>query len=423
MLRSQIFESFLRSTGVCTDSRHIKSGQIFFALKGVNFNGNDFALSVIDQGAVLAIVEESLSEHPQIIKVENVLSALHDLVADYRDSILKCPVLAITGSNGKTTSKELLRDVLGRKYKVAATKGNLNNHIGIPLTILSIPAECELAVIEMGANHCNEIADYCNYVRPTHGYITNIGLAHLEGFGGEAGVLKGKAELFDFISINHGVIFGDIHQPKMSLALKGREFVSTATEDVGIEICAEDPFISYKVLKSQTKVITKFAGNYNIMNIAAAVSIGRYFDVPEDQIHDAIAAYVPDSNRSQIIETKTNRVIMDAYNANPTSMEHALSSFALLSAHNKIVILGDMKELGDESLSYHQRIMDLTLGLNLKSIFVGEHFMSCGMSSSHRAFAKLEELVKYLQLNPLLSATILLKGSRGMRMESIVEYL
>lgn len=423
MFRRQIFELFLKSTGVCTDSRQIKTGQIFFALRGENFNGNDFARSVIDQGATLAVTDFSVSEHPQIIRVENVLNTLQDLAADYRSTILKCPVFAITGSNGKTTSKELLRDVLGRRYNVSATIGNLNNHIGIPLTILSIPAECELAVIEMGANHCNEIADYCKYVKPTHGYITNIGLAHLEGFGGEAGVLKGKTELFDFIGQNEGVIFGDIHQPKMSIALFGREFISTSTEDVGIEICAEDPFISYRVQKSKAKVSTRFAGNYNIMNIAAAVRIGRYFDVPEDQIHDAIAAYVPDSNRSQIFETKCNRVIMDAYNANPTSMEHALRSFSMLSSVNKIVILGDMKELGDESLSYHQRIVDLTEELNLKSIFVGEHFIKCRMLSVHLGFAKREELVKYLQRNPLVSATILLKGSRGMRMESVVQYL
>jgi len=423
MSRNKILESFLKAGSVSTDSRSIQPGQIFFALKGNTFNGNEYALEVLGRGAALAVVDEDFGyNHSGVIQVTDTLAALQQLAADYRD-LFDIPVFAITGSNGKTTCKELIRDVIAKKYKVTATKGNLNNHIGIPLTILSIPRDCEFAVIEMGANHCNEIAGYCSYTRPNFGYITNIGLAHLDGFGGAEGVLRGKTELFDFLSANGGVLFGDIGQPKMVKALAGREFISTAIDDIGISICAEEPFISYQLNECDLVIATKFAGNYNLMNIAAAIGIGRYFGVAESDIHDAISAYVPGSNRSELNVTDTNKVIMDAYNANPTSMEHALRSFARNKAHDKWAILGDMRELGSESVDLHQKIADLVEVLNIQAIFVGENFSKCQISSACLCFEKMEDLSEHLIQHPIRNATVLLKGSRGMRMESIAQFL
>jgi UDP-N-acetylmuramoyl-tripeptide--D-alanyl-D-alanine ligase len=422
MSRRLILEAFLSSEGVSTDSRSIKKGQLFFALKGSNFNGNIYAHDVVQLGAELVVVDEDLAvNHPKIIRVDNALKALQELAADYRD-MFDIPFLAITGSNGKTTCKELIRDVLAKKFRVSATKGNLNNHIGIPLTILAIPRDCEFAVIEMGANHLNEIASYCGYAKPGYGYITNIGLAHLEGFGGEEGVIRGKSELFDFISEKRGVIFGDMHQPKMRIAIAGRDFISTSMEDVGIILCSEEPCLSYRVGDGEI-IDTKFSGVYNLMNIAAAIGIGRYFDVPEHLIHEAISSYIPDSNRSEILRTSSNVIIMDAYNANPSSMEHALKSFGRLKTKDKIAILGDMKELGKDSVLLHQSIINLVHELNVNAIFVGENFFQCDLLSTTRCFQSMNELAEELIIDPIRNNTILLKGSRGMRMESIVQYL
>jgi UDP-N-acetylmuramoyl-tripeptide--D-alanyl-D-alanine ligase len=423
MSRSRIFEAFLNSPFVSIDSRNIQSNHIFFALTGKNFDGNMFASQALEQGAQLAVVDREIGiNHPRLVKVEDSLEALQQLAADYRD-FLKIPILAITGSNGKTTCKELIRDVLNKKYKVYATKGNLNNHIGIPLTLLSIPRECEFGVIEMGANHCNEINDYCKYTRPNFGYITNIGLAHLEGFGGEEGVIRGKSELFNYVTATGGKIFADIHQPKMDRALQNRIYISTSIDDVGIQICSEEPCITYKIKALNEEVITKFVGNYNLMNIAAAIRIGRYFEVPENSIHEAISNYIPNSNRSELRETATNRIIMDAYNANPTSMEHALRSFSRMKAANKIAILGDMKELGVDSLQLHQGVVKLISELGLKAVFIGDVFNSCEIPHNCNGYNHVDELSKLLNTHPITHATILLKGSRGMKMETLVQFL
>lgn len=422
MSRRLILEAFLKSAGVSTDSRAIQKGQIFFALKGEKFNGNLYALDVLRSGAEMVVVDEQLEDaNPKIVRVNNGLIALQELAADYR-SLLTIPVLAVTGSNGKTTCKELIRDVLAKKFRVSATRGNLNNHIGIPLTLLSIPRDCEFAVIEMGANHLREIEGYCTYTKPGYGYITNIGLAHLEGFGGELGVLRGKSELFDFISQNKGVIFADLHQPKMIQAIAGRDFVSTSLDDIGISLHSEEPSLSYRI-NGANVVVTKFSGVYNLMNIAAAISIGRYFKVPEEMIHEAISSYVPDSNRSEILQTTSNRVIMDAYNANPSSMEHAISSFVRLKTPQKLAILGDMRELGGDSLQLHQGVINLVQSLNLEAIFVGENFYQCDLGKFKYCFKSMNDLIHHMDQHPIRNCSILLKGSRGMRMERIVEYL
>lgn len=423
MSRSRIFEAFLKSPSVTIDSRNVLRNQLFFALKGNNFDGNSYAIQALEQGALMAIVDsDTIPTHPGVIKVDNSLLALQQLAADYR-TYLNIPVLAITGSNGKTTCKELIRDVLSRKYKVSATKGNLNNHIGIPLTILSITQDCEIAVIEMGANHCQEISGYCEYTRPNFGYITNIGLAHLEGFGGEEGVIKGKAELFDFVSTSGGVIFADIHQLKMDRALQNRPYVSTSLLDLGIQLCAEEPFITYKINETNNEISTKFVGSYNLMNIGAAVRIGRYFGVPEIFIHEAISTYTPNANRSEIRETASNRIVMDAYNANPSSMEHALRSFARMKTPEKIAILGDMRELGNDSLTLHQHIVNLVGELGLNAIFVGDTFHQCQIPSTLQSHNQIEELATRLSHQPIQNATILLKGSRGMKMETLIQFL
>ncbi|MFM7106488.1 MAG: UDP-N-acetylmuramoyl-tripeptide--D-alanyl-D-alanine ligase, partial [Flavobacteriales bacterium] len=386
----------MASHAVSTDSRNIQSNQIYFALKGKNFDGNLYAPQALSEGALIAVIDREIGvNHPKLIKVDDSLKALQQLAEDYRNH-LNIPILAITGSNGKTTCKELIRDVLSKKFKVTATQGNLNNHIGIPLTILSIPLDCEFAVIEMGANHCREISGYCEYTRPNFGYITNIGLAHLEGFGGESGVIRGKSELFDYVFSNGGIIFADIHQPKMEKALQNKPYVSTSIQDIGVNISAEEPTITYKIKGINEDVTTKFAGSYNIMNIAAAIGIGRYFEVNESSIHEAIANYTPNSNRSEIRETASNRIIMDAYNANPTSMEHAIRSFSRMKAPNKLVILGDMKELGIDSLQLHQAVVNIIDELSLKAVFIGESFNRCQIPKKCNCYNNIEEFSKLL---------------------------
>ncbi|MFM7815133.1 MAG: UDP-N-acetylmuramoyl-tripeptide--D-alanyl-D-alanine ligase, partial [Flavobacteriales bacterium] len=350
----ELYQLYLKHRDVTTDSRMIRPGCMYFALKGERFNGNEFALDALAHGAVCAVVDEDVeSDDQRIVRVYDVLATLQALAKRYR-SDWKFPVLAITGSNGKTTTKELVRDVLSRKYRVSATLGNLNNHIGIPLTMLRVPSDCAFAVIEMGANHQCEIAGYCQYAMPTHGLITNIGKAHLEGFGGEEGVFKGKKELYDYLYASGGVVFANTELQKLKEASLGMNPVAYgfANGSFHLSLVSESPTLQFRYERQGQALIinTQLAGGYNLYNVASAVQVGLTFGVPEEDILDAIRSYVPDNNRSQLKSTDRNTLILDAYNANPTSVEHALHSFAKQDHPKRMFILGDMLELGNESI-------------------------------------------------------------------------
>lgn len=426
-MQDKIFKQFLQVKSVSTDTRSIEYGTIFFALKGDTFNGNLFALSALEKGASMAVVDEHIStQDDRIVKVDNALIALQQLALNYRKQF-DIPFLAITGSNGKTTTKELVRDVLAKKYRVHATKGNLNNHIGIPLTLLSIPEDCQLAIIEMGANHQQEIASYCLFTEPNFGLITNMGKAHLEGFGGEAGVVKGKKELFDYLVTHNGKAFVNVELPKLKESASENDVIPYGFEQPNFELklLHENPVVSYKFIHNgkPTKATTNLVGAYNLYNIASAIAVGQYFDVKETDIHAAISTYKPDNNRSQLLNTANNSVIMDAYNANPSSMGHALLSLSNQEAGVPFFIMGDMRELGETSVAEHKKILELANDLNLEGIIVGQHFNEASSGFNFKTFPDLKAAADYLKINPIKGKTILLKGSRGMHLEDLVPLL
>lgn len=426
-MQDQIFKQFLQVKSVSTDTRKIESGTIYFALKGDNFNGNLFALQALEKGATMVVVDEDISTNDnRIIKVDNALIALQQLALSYRKQF-EIPFLAITGSNGKTTTKELVRDVLAKKYRVHATTGNLNNHIGIPLTLLSIPEDCEFAIIEMGANHQQEIASYCLFTEPTFGLITNMGKAHLEGFGGEAGVVKGKKELFDYLALHKGKAFVNIELPKLRESASENEVVPYGFEQSNFELklLRENPAVSYEFIHNgkPTKATTNLVGAYNLYNIATAIAVGQYFGVKESDIHAAISTYKPDNNRSQLLNTANNSVIMDAYNANPSSMGYALLSLSNQEAGAPFFIVGDMRELGETSVEEHKKILELAHELSLDGIIIGQHFSEASHGFSFQNFPDLNAAADYLKRNPIKGKTILLKGSRGMHLEDLVPLL
>jgi UDP-N-acetylmuramoyl-tripeptide--D-alanyl-D-alanine ligase len=336
-------------------------------------------------------------------------------------------VLAITGSNGKTTTKELIRDVLGCKYEVSATKGNLNNHIGIPLTMLRVPTSCNFAVIEMGANHQQEIAGYCQYVQPTHGLITNIGKAHLEGFGGLEGVFKGKKELYDFLHAHGGILFANTELEKLKRATHGMDPIEYGFngKSFQLQVVSESPTLTFEYTSPTMHRVTttQLAGSYNLYNIASAIQVGLTFGVIEKEIVEAIQSYVPDNNRSQLKQTERNTLIMDAYNANPTSVEHALRSLAQQKKSQKIFILGDMLELGDESESEHEAIISLTQELGLTGYFVGPIFSSICKPRGLASFSDTTAARVFFSEQPVSDYLILIKGSRGIQLEAVVDTL
>tara|TARA_B100000795_G_scaffold89373_1_gene65055 strand:+ start:8022 stop:9281 length:1260 start_codon:yes stop_codon:yes gene_type:complete len=403
---------------VDTDTRNIRENTLFFALKGDNFNGNSFAEEALKLGASFAIVDEKVYQtNENVILVNNVLETLQQL-ANYHRRQLKIPIIGLTGSNGKTTTKELIHVVLNKKYNTQATKGNLNNHIGVPLTLLSMTDKTELGVVEMGANHQKEIAFLCTISEPNFGYITNFGKAHLEGFGGIEGVIKGKSELYTFLKENNKTAFVN---PDDEIQVKKTQEINTINFKVdALEFLEADPFVK---LSYNDKIIqSNLVGAYNYSNIAAAITIGTYFKVSDKDIKEALESYVPKNNRSQIIETKNNEIILDAYNANPSSMKVALENFESITTTTKVVILGDMFELGDDSLQEHQAIVDLTISLNFDSVyFVGENFNR--IKTGKHQFKTYENLEDYIKKNPLENKSILIKGSRGMRLERILEII
>jgi UDP-N-acetylmuramoyl-tripeptide--D-alanyl-D-alanine ligase len=426
----KLYELYKSHPLISTDTRNILPGSIFFALKGGNFNGNDFAIDAIEKGAAYAVVDEVRTQkNEKLILVEDVLTALQDLARFHRN-MLQIPFIGITGSNGKTTTKELVNAVLAKKYSTFATKGNLNNHIGVPLTILSINEQTEIAIIEMGANHQKEIELLCSICKPNYGLITNIGKAHLEGFGGVEGIKKGKGELYDFIKGNGGKIFLNVDsEVLLEMASNAPIIAYGSSSNCYLEgnFFAADPFVRM-TWKCNTKGIndrileTSIVGKYNYSNILAALCIGNFFDVEPDAINAAIAEYVPDNNRSQVIKTTENTIILDAYNANPSSMEEALKNFAQMDAPKKVFILGDMLELGSESAGEHESIAQMANEIqHSKAFLVGPNFM--GTSIEFEKFSNSDELKHYLIQHPIKGCTILIKGSRGIRLEKITEVL
>lgn len=413
-----LYSLFLEHKLIDTDTRKIRKGGLFFALKGDNFNGNKFAKEAIDKGASVAIIDEAKYKTDKTILVNDVLTTLQQL-ANYHRKQLNTPIIALTGSNGKTTTKELINAVLSKKYKTTATQGNLNNHIGVPLTLLSLIPETELGIIEMGANHLKEIEFLCTIAEPNYGYITNFGKAHLEGFGSVEGVVKGKSELFDFLRNTNGKVFLNTDDKKQVKQSKGIEAIHFNADT--IQFLEADPNVTVKFENEFIK--SQLIGKYNYNNIAAAIAIGNYFKVSSIKIKGAIENYVPSNNRSQIIQKDTNKIILDAYNANPTSMQAALENFQQLKDKKKIIFLGDMFELGVNSKEEHQKIALLATNSNFNETFlIGKAFSTTSVKNAfiYDSFEAFKASNNKLNIN---NATILIKGSRGMALERILELL
>ncbi len=423
----ELYKIYSAHPSVVTDTRKLKLGDLYFALKGPNFNGNLFALSALEAGASYAIVDEAIpySEAIQdrIIVVDDVLTSLQAL-AKYHRQQFTIPFIAITGSNGKTTTKELVFAVLASHFKTYTTQGNLNNHIGVPLTILSIPKDAEIAVIEMGANHQKEIESYCSYTLPTHGMITNCGKAHLEGFGGVEGVKKGKGELYDFLRANNGTVFlMEDYDYLQQMAAGISHLIGYGQNNGQIQGDAIDQDGMLKVqLKKGIEIEsiqTHLVGNYNLPNVLAAVTIGQFFKVPNDKIKAAIENYNPTNSRSQLLTWKNNEVILDAYNANPSSMKLAVENFAKLNKENKIVCVGGMRELGEDTLKEHQILIDQLKQNQWKQvILVGSEFKTC--THSYLYFDTVLEAKAWLQAQQYTGHALLIKGSRGIQMEQLI---
>ena len=418
----KLYQLYQQSYKVSTDTRKIESDSLFFALKGDNFNGNEFAEEALKKGASYAIIDEKkYQSQPNIILVEDVLKSLQSLAAYHREQ-LGIPIIGLTGSNGKTTTKELINAVLSSTYKTVSTIGNLNNHIGVPLTLLSMTSETEIGIVEMGANHLKEIEFLCDIALPDYGYITNFGKAHLEGFGSLEGVIKGKTELYQHLKKRNKIVFVNGNDPLQIEKSEGVKRITFGSESttLNIKFIEADPFV---VLQYNSVIIdSKLIGTYNFNNIAAAVAIGNYFNVSDKAIKDSIENYIPANNRSQIIRKGGNTIILDAYNANPTSMKAALDNLSDLTDINKIAILGDMFELGLEATIEHQRIADqiTTLGIE-KAYLIGENFFRTSPKKTNmELFRTFDEFKAHISDLKFDQSTLLIKASRGMALERIV---
>ncbi|MCC6691529.1 MAG: UDP-N-acetylmuramoyl-tripeptide--D-alanyl-D-alanine ligase [Bacteroidia bacterium] len=430
-----LYKIFENHPVVCTDTRIIKKGAIFFALKGANFNGNTFAESAVQKGCAYAVVdEEEYVKGKNFLFVPNVLEALQAL-ANYHRRMFNIPFIAITGSNGKTTTKELITLALSKKYNVLSTKGNLNNHIGVPLTLLSLTKDHEMAVIEMGANHVGEIAALCLIAEPDYGIITNIGRAHLEGFGGPDGVKKAKGELYEYIKKKNGLLFINAEDEvllKMSEGIRVSSYGTTNQVDIQGTLIKADPFVKmrWKRKESLTPLIdrdavnTQLAGRYNFDNLLAAVALAAHFGVDEHKINEALESYAPTNSRSQLIEKGNNKILLDAYNANPTSMKAAIDNFADLKWENKVLILGEMLELGADCSQEHQAVVNLVKEKKFSKIFlVGKNFKGLANTDGAQLFDTVDSLVEFLKKNPITGSALLIKGSRGVKLEKVVDVL
>lgn len=424
---NKIYNHYLQVRSVSTDSRSIPQGCIYFALKGDNFDGNNFALDAIEKGASMAVMDnfEIAAKSDKCLLVTDALSALQDLARMHRD-MLNIPVIGLTGSNGKTTTKELLAAVLSKKYNTQFTKGNLNNHIGVPLSILSIMPEHEIAVIEMGANHQKEIEFLCTICKPEYGFITNFGLAHLEGFGGPEGVVAGKSELYKHLRQFNGRAWFNADDPKQMLFSEGIQRKGYSFEgregNENFELITETGTCTVR-WRGQT-VSSHLVGDYNASNIAYAIMGGIEFGLSEDEIKSAIESFLPDNKRSQLLKTERNTIIVDCYNANPSSMQSAIDNANKMYGKEVVLILGDMFELGDSSKILHEEVVKEIVRLGAsQALLVGAYFSKIPVSSGMRTFEKTEELYSYLELNPITGANILLKGSRGMALEKVLPLL
>lgn len=421
-----LLEKFLSSTGVSTDTRKIQAGNLFFALKGPNFNANALAAEALEKGAKYAIIDDAdYLAGERTLLVENGLLALQALATAYRET-LKIPIVGLTGSNGKTTTKELIFSVLSQKYHCFATSGNLNNHIGVPLSVLSIKKEHEIAVIEMGANKQGDIKELVEIAQPTHGLITNIGKAHLEGFGGIEGVRKGKGELFDFLKASGGITFlpaqsGVIQDMYLERGMQHAVYVNEALPTTLIEA---KPMVRY-ALTSGEIIDSHLPGIYNFENIQLAIAVGKFFQLSDEQCNKGIETYIPNNHRSQFIKIGSNQVLMDAYNANPSSMSAAISHFAETEGDPKIVILGDMFELGDSSAAEHAALGQLIAPLGFeKVLLVGQHMQHALMHlPSAYYFPDKFGLHTWLQDHAIHDSFLLVKGSRGIQLESVLAFL
>ncbi|MBG6188017.1 UDP-N-acetylmuramoyl-tripeptide--D-alanyl-D-alanine ligase [Flavobacterium sp. CAN_S2] len=422
-----IHSLFLQCNSISIDTRKIEPNSLFVAIKGERFDANTFAKEALEKGAAYVIIDnETYFIDQRTILVEDSLIALQELAKFHRD-YLKLPIIALTGSNGKTTTKELIQAVLSRKFKTKATVGNLNNHIGVPLTLLSFTAETEIGIVEMGANHKKEIEFLCELAKPDYGYITNFGKAHLEGFGGVEGVIEGKSEMYNFLSANDKLAFINLEDPiqvEKSKLLKSYSFgIDKTNADVNITSIKANPFVTigYSDLVVQSHLI----GLYNANNINAALTIGKYFGVTDSEIKYALESYIPENNRSQLVKKGSNQIILDAYNANPSSMFVAIENFLQLDNANKVMILGDMFELGDESLQEHKAIVAmLSKDENVKCYFVGSAFYESKIEKDNFWFYNtFESFSNDLSEMKFDNSTILIKGSRGMALERTLEFI
>jgi UDP-N-acetylmuramoyl-tripeptide--D-alanyl-D-alanine ligase len=421
----ELYRIYTAHPSVQTDTRKLKPGDIFFALKGENFNGNEFAADAIAKGAAYAVIDSAVSEIAgKTILVDNVLDTLQQLALHHRKQF-NIPFIAITGSNGKTTTKELVHAVLSSGFKTYTTEGNLNNQIGVPLTILKIKTDAEMAVIEMGANHLYEIASYCSITLPTHGLITNCGKAHLEGFGSEEAIKKAKGELFDYLRSNQGTAFVMWDYDYLRKMSKGIAMIikyGTADADVEGKVLANDPFLEVTITKGMNAddIKTRLVGDYNFPNVLAAVCVGAYFGLTSEKIKTAIRDYIPSNSRSQLLEKGTNRIILDAYNANPSSMKLAIENFARMQAANKVLMLGAMAELGSDSMDEHKIIVDLIRQYKWKQVVLtGGDFLK--IEHPYLAFETSELAAEWFRQQQFSNTYLLIKGSRSTQMEKVLE--
>ncbi len=423
-----LYDIFRNFPDVCTDSRQVRRNSLFFALKGDSFNGNHFAGQALKDGAAYAVVDEAevvAGEH--FILVDDVLTTLQQL-AHYHRKKLGLPVIGITGTNGKTTTKELIAAVLATRFRVEFTRGNLNNHIGVPLTLLSMNGTTEIGIVEMGANHPGEIAFLCRIAGPDYGIVTNMGKAHLEGFGGLQGVIRTKSELYRYLAEKSGTVFLNGGNPLLTSSVGEQKEVVLyglgATFPMRGEILHDPPWCTLSIAEHEpgTIVRSRLIGDYNAENILAAATIGRYFGVPMDQIVGAIEGYTPANSRSQLLIRGTNRIILDAYNANPTSMALALSNFFRMDDAAKTVILGDMLELGEDAAMEHQAIVDLLLQHQPEEVFlVGSLFRQTRKPDHFHTFRDKDELTQWLLTHPFSDRFVLIKGSHGIRLDRVVD--
>lgn len=421
----RLYQIFLNHPHIQTDTRKLAPGELFFCLKGPNFNANSFAQQAIDMGAAAVIVDQETEvKSDKIIQVEDTLITLQALARHHRLQF-QIPFIAITGSNGKTTTKELIHAVLSSTYKTYTTVGNLNNHIGIPLTILKIKKDAEMAIIEMGANHQKEIEGYCRIALPTHGLINNCGKAHLEGFGGEEGVRKGKGELFVFIEKNNGTAFinSDLdYLVEMSKSIKNKIFYGNSQGQFTTAVSSTDPCLTISIKNNQwgiQEIQTQLVGAYNTPNVEAAICIGNEFRISLDNMKSAIEAFVPDNARSQLLIIGHHKIILDAYNANPSSMEVAIENFVAQDAEHKVLCLGAMMELGEYSLVEHQKLVDNLMENGLADvILVGGDFKKT--NHPFHFFEDVDKASQWLRKNKLRNSLILIKGSRSTQMEKLL---